>query len=78
LLVKTGIVNTALPISFIGLLPEKFIDPVLGRATPYGVYDLNLNEGFVSVEISLDAVQFTVDGGYQWERRNTRMLIRFL
>ena len=43
-----------------------FIDPVLGRATPYGVYDLNLNEGFVSVGISHDTAQFAVETIEKW------------
>jgi predicted DNA-binding transcriptional regulator AlpA len=51
--------------------PEKvnvydFIDPTLGRATPYGVYDLNLNEGFVSVGISHDTAQFAVETIEKW------------
>ena len=34
-----------------------FIDKKLGKATPYGVYDLNRNEGFVSVGISHDTAR---------------------
>lgn len=43
-----------------------FIDPVLGRATPYGVYDLNRNEGFVSVGISHDTAKFAVETIEKW------------
>jgi len=43
-----------------------FIDPELGRATPYGVYDLNRNEGFVSVGISHDTAKFAVETIEKW------------
>ena len=39
---------------------HDFIDPTLGRATPYGVYDLKKNEGWVSVGISHDTAEFSV------------------
>lgn len=51
--------------------PEKvnvydFIDPILGRAIPYGVYDLNNNEGFVNVGVSHDTAKFAVDSIEKW------------
>jgi hypothetical protein len=51
--------------------PEKvnvydFVDPALGKATPYGVYDLNANEGFVSVGISHDTAKFAVESIEKW------------
>ncbi len=43
-----------------------FINPELGRATPYGVYDLSRNEGFVSVGISHDTARFAVETIEKW------------
>lgn len=43
-----------------------FINPDLGRATPYGVYDLSRNEGFVSVGISHDTARFAVETIEKW------------
>ena len=43
-----------------------FIDKKLGKATPYGVYDLNRNEGFVSVGISHDTARFAVETIEKW------------
>lgn len=38
----------------------------LGKAIPYGVYDLQNNEGFVSVGISRDTAQFAVAAIRRW------------
>lgn len=39
-----------------------------GKATPYGVYDIGLNEGWVSVGISADTAQFAASSiGAWWE-----------
>ncbi|MFM7564824.1 MAG: ISAzo13 family transposase, partial [Planctomycetota bacterium] len=38
----------------------------LGKAVPYGVYDLQHNEGFVSVGVSHDTAQFAVTAIEQW------------
>ena len=38
-----------------------FIDREQGRATPYGVYDLNRNESFVSTGVSHDTAKFAVE-----------------
>jgi hypothetical protein len=38
---------------------HDFLDPVLGKAIPYGVYDLANNEGWVSVGIDHDTVEAT-------------------
>ena len=43
-----------------------FIDREQGRATPYGIYDLSLNEGFVSVGISHDTAKFAVETIEKW------------
>lgn len=37
-----------------------------GRATPYGIYDLSYNEGFVNVSISHDTASFAVDSIRRW------------
>ena len=58
--------------------PEKvkvhdFPDKKLGKAIPYGVYDLASNEGWVSVGIDHDTAEFAVRasgaGGMRWARR---------
>ena len=36
------------------------------RASPYGIYDINENEGFVNVGTSYDTSQFAVDSISQW------------
>lgn len=38
-----------------------FIDKNLGKVSPYGVYDIGLNKGWVSVGISSDTAQFAVN-----------------
>ena len=37
-----------------------------GRATPYGIYDIAANEGFVNVGISHDTAEFAVDSISRW------------
>ena len=39
-----------------------------GRATPYGVYDIACNEGYVNVGISHDTAEFAVDSIRKWWR----------
>jgi hypothetical protein len=48
---------------------HDFPDPRLGKAIPYGVYDVGRNEGWVSVGISHDTAQFAVQAIRQWWRR---------
>src|SRR5271155_5550298 len=43
-----------------------FVDPAIGRATPYGVYDITRNKGWVSVGISFDTARFAVNTLRQW------------
>jgi hypothetical protein len=43
-----------------------FEDKELGKAAPYGVYDLKNNEGWVSVGISSDTAQFAVESIRTW------------
>ena len=54
-------------------LPEKvrvhdFVIPELGRAIPYGVYDLGTNTGWVSVGIDHDTAEFAVETIRRWWR----------
>lgn len=51
--------------------PEKvrvhdFVDPDLGRATPYGVYDVAHNMGWVSVGVDHDTASFAVETIRRW------------
>lgn len=53
--------------------PEKvkvhdFPDKKLGKAAPYGVYDLANNEGWVSVGIHRDTAQFAANSVQRWWR----------
>lgn len=43
-----------------------FIDKDLGKAVPYGVYDINNNEGWVSVGINHDTASFAVASIRSW------------
>lgn len=43
-----------------------FIDPKLGKASPYGVYDIAKNDGWVSVGISKDTATFAVNTIRLW------------
>lgn len=48
------------------VLDHDFPLPELGKAAPYGVYDIGANEGFVSVGISADTAQFAVNTIRSW------------
>lgn len=43
-----------------------FIDETKGKVTPYGVYDVTHNKGWVSVGISSDTAQFSVESIRTW------------
>ena len=43
-----------------------FIDKNLGKATPYGVYDLSKNLGWVNVGIDHDTAEFAVESIRRW------------
>jgi transposase len=45
---------------------HDFPDKTLGKAVPYGVYDIHLNEAGVSVGISHDTAQFAVAAIRRW------------
>jgi len=43
-----------------------FIDETLGKAIPYGIYDITQNEGWVSVGIDHDTAQFATEAIARW------------
>jgi hypothetical protein len=45
---------------------HDFIDPKLGKAIPYGVYDLAANLGWVSVGVDHDTAEFAVAALRRW------------
>ena len=45
---------------------HDFVDPLLGKAVPYGVYDVAANAGCVSVGIGNDTAQFAVNSIRRW------------
>ncbi len=52
-------------------MPEEvkvhdFLEPELGKAIPYGVYDLTSNQGWVSVGIDHDTARFAVEAIRRW------------
>jgi transposase len=48
---------------------HDFQDPALGKAIPYGVYNLTHNEGWVSVGIDHDTAEFAAEAIRQWWRK---------
>ena len=51
---------------------HDFKDPVLGKAIPYGVYDLARNEGWVNVGTDHDTATFAVESIRRWWQRMGR------
>ena len=47
---------------------HDFVIPELGRVTPYGVYDVGKNRGWVSVGVDHDTASFAVEGIRRWWR----------
>ena len=45
---------------------HDFVDPELGRASPYGVYDIAANQGWVSVGTDNDTAAFAVQTIRRW------------
>ncbi len=43
-----------------------FIDEKLGKAVPYGVYDIENNQGWVSVGVNHDTARFAVSSIRNW------------
>jgi transposase len=61
--------------------PEKvrihdFPIPELGRANPYGIYDIGLNAGWVSVGVDHDTAEFAVESIRRWWRSMGRQAYR--
>lgn len=48
---------------------HDFPDKTLGKAIPYGVYDIDINEAWVSVGVSRDTAEFAVEAIRRWWRR---------
>jgi hypothetical protein len=48
---------------------HDFLDPNLGKAIPYGVYDLSENQGWVSVGIDHDTARFAAEAIRRWWRK---------
>lgn len=48
---------------------HDFEDKELGKAIPYGIYDIGRNEGWVSVGIDHDTAQFAVQSIHSWWRQ---------
>jgi len=51
------------------VLVHDFLDPKLGKAIPYGVYDLTANQGWVSVGIDHDTARFAAEAIYRWWKK---------
>lgn len=47
---------------------HDFLIPELGRANPYGIYDIGLNAGWVSVGVDHDTAEFAVESIRRWWR----------
>jgi hypothetical protein len=55
---------------------HDFPNPELGKAVPYGVYDIEKNEAWVSVGISHDTAEFAVESIRRWWSRLGRQRYR--
>ena len=53
---------------------HDFLDPALGKAIPYGVYDLAANQGWVSVGVDHDTAEFAAAAIRKWWGRMGRPL----
>ena len=53
---------------------HDFMDSLLGKVAPYGVYDVAANEGWVSVGIDHDTAEFAVETIRRWWREMGRKL----
>ena len=52
---------------------HDFVDPELGKAIPYGVYDMTANAGWVSVGVDHDTAEFAVETVRRWWRQMGRL-----
>ena len=51
------------------VLVHDFMDKELGKAIPYGVYDLTANQGWVSVGIDHDTARFAAEAIHRWWKK---------
>jgi hypothetical protein len=51
------------------VLVHDFIDKDLGKAIPYGVYDLTANQGWVSVGVDHDTARFAAEAIHRWWKK---------
>jgi transposase len=56
------------------VLVHDFVNPELGRAIPYGIYDIGNNSGWVSVGIDHDTASFAVESIRRWWQSMGRTL----
>ena len=56
----------------VGVRVHDFVDAELGKAIPYGVYDMTANAGWVSVGVDHDTAQFAVQTLRTWWRQMGR------
>jgi hypothetical protein len=48
---------------------HDFMDKELGKAIPYGIYDLTANQGWVSVGIDHDTARFAAEAIHRWWKK---------
>jgi len=48
---------------------HDFMDKTLGKVTPYGVYDVTANQGWVSVGTDHDTAQFAAEAIHRWWKK---------
>jgi Rhodopirellula transposase DDE domain len=53
----------------VDVLVHDFMDKQLGKAIPYGVYDLTENQGWVSVGIDHDTARFAAEAIHRWWKK---------
>ncbi len=58
------------------VLVHDFLDKKLGKAIPYGVYDVTKNEGWVSVGIDHDTAVFATEAVHRWWKKMGRKRYR--
>ena len=54
------------PATYVCVKDHDYLDKLLGKAIPYGVYDVGRNEGFVNVGNSADTAQFALESIQRW------------
>ena len=55
---------------------HDFVDEELGKAIPYGVYDIGANAGCVSVGVDHDTAEFAVNAIRRWLAAKTGLTVR--